>query len=284
MAMVGARGSLKNGMLHYATVMLVVFFMIPFAIMIATSFYHRVGTGTYEPGFEFTHYLRFFSPLFVQHLGVSVYFSVLASLAAVAIATPFSYLLARCPRRLLVLILTFVLCVISLSEVIVSLSWSILLSRTAGVSNLLVWLGIMDRPQSWSRGFWAVLMALTYFNLPFAILILFPHCSRIDKALLEAAATLGARPPYVFGTVVLPILWPSILTCFIILFVFTMGAYVTPQWLGRPEDWMYAILIVDQAIFRNNVPFAAALAIFFLATTLFLTYLSMRLGRRRPAS
>lgn len=282
--MVGANPSLKDWKLHYSAVVLFLFFMIPFGIMVATSFYHRVGSGTYEPGFELTHYQRFFSPLFVQHLWVSIYFSISASLAAVAIATPFTYLLAQCKRRVLVVVLAFVLCVIALSEVIVALSWSILLSRTSGISNLFVWLGLLDRPASWSRGFWALLLALTYFNLPFAILILFPHCSRIERELLEAASTLGGRPFYVFRTVVLPILWPSILTCFIILFVFTMGAYVTPQWLGRPEDWMFAILIVDQAIFRNNVPFAAALAIFFLATTSILTFLAMRLGRRRPGS
>ena len=266
----------------YASLMLGVFFLIPFGIMVVTSFYHRVGS-TYEPGFEFTHYLRFFSPLFTTHLWVSIKFSVVAAAAAVTIAFPFTYFLSRYPRKVQVTALVFVLCVLSLSEVIVAYSWSVLLSRPAGISNLLVWLGLMDKPQSWSRGYWSVLMGLTYFNVPIAVLILYPQCTRLDREITEAARTMGASPVRAFFTVVVPMLRSSIMSTSILLFVFTMGAFVTPIWLGRPEDWMYAVLIGDQVLRRGNAPFAAALAMFFLAVTLVLVLVTVRLGRQREA-
>lgn len=276
-----ARGLRRHLHFGYAALMLGVFFLIPFGIMVVTSFYHRIESGFYEPGFEFTHYLRFFSPLFTTHLWVSIKFSLLAAGGAIVVAFPFTYFLSRYGRRLQVVALVFVLCVLSLSEVVVAYSWSVLLSRPAGISNLLAWLGLMDKPQSWSRGYWSVLFGLTYFNLPFAVLVMYPQCTRLDREVTEAAQTLGASPVRTFLTVVIPMLRTTIFTAFILLFVFTMGAFVTPIWLGKPEHWMYAVLISDQALRRGNVPFAAALAMFFLVVTLILVLVTVRLGRQR---
>ena len=60
-----------------------------------------------------------------------------------------------------------------------------------------------------------------------------------------------------------------------------MGAFVTPQWLGRPEDTMYAQLIADQMLARNNAPFAAALGVFLVFVTLALVALTFWLGQER---
>ena len=264
----------------YAGLMLGIFFLLPFAIMVAISFSENISSGLWIYGFELTHYERFFSPLFTTHLWVSVKFAVLAAVISVAITFPFTFFLSRSGRRVQVLSLVFVLCVLSLSEVIVAYSWSVMLSKPAGISNLFVLLGFMEKSTSWSRGYWSVLIALTWFNLPLAVLIQYPNCSRLDREVTEAAMTLGASPARTFLTVVIPILRPTILTAFLILFVFTMGAFVTPIWLGQPEQWMYAVLIGDEALRRANQPFASALAMFYLVVTTVLVLITVRLGRR----
>ena len=281
--MSGESTNLRKLVAAYPTAMLGIFFVVPFFIMIGVSFFERVeGTQSgYAPGLELTHYLRFFSPLFTRHVLVSIEFATIAAILSVIIAFPFTYFISRFGRRSQVLTLVFVLSVLSLSEVIVAYSWSVLLSRTAGISNFFVMLGIMDKPTSWTPGYGAVLMGLTYFNLPFATLIMYPQCTRLDSELTEAAQTLGASPIRTFFTIVVPLLWPTILTAFIVLFVFTMGAFVTPQWLGRPEHWMFAILIGDQALNRGNIPFAAAMSMFFMAITLLLVAASVWLGRKK---
>jgi putative spermidine/putrescine transport system permease protein len=267
----------------YPSLMLAAFFLVPFAIMIIVSFFERIegAQSGYAPGFEFTHYARFFSPLFTNAVWVSIKFASIAALLSVVIAFPFTYFLSRFDRRAQVMTLVFILSVLSLSEVIVAYSWSILLSRTAGISNLFVFLGFMEKPTSWTPGYAAVMWGLTYFNLPFATLIMYPQCTRLDRELTEAAQTLGASPMRTFFSVVVPLLWPTILTAFIVLFVFTMGAYVTPQWLGRPEHWMFAILIGDQALVRGNIPFAAAMSMFFMIITLALVLCTVWLGRKK---
>jgi len=263
----------------FPTFMLGVFFVVPFCIMVVISFWHRIESKTYEPGFEFTHYERFFSPLFTSHLWVSVQFSVLASIFCLLVAVPFTYFISRFRRRPQVFSLVFILCVLSLSEVIIAYSLSVALGRPAGITNVLVWVGLMEQPQSLFPGYFATLFGLSYFNIPFAVLVLYPACTRLDRELTEAAQTLGATPVRSFFSIVLPLLEHTILAAFILLFVFTMGAYVTPTWLGRPEDTMMAQLITDQALQRGNFPFAAALAFFFMTVTLVLSLTTVWLRR-----
>ena len=257
----------------YPTFMMGVFFLIPFIIMLVVSFFARTAS-TYEPGFEFTHYARFFSPLFTTHLLVSVQFSVLASILSVAAAVPFTYFISRFRRRPQVIALVFLLCVLTLSEVIVAYSLSVVMSRSSGLPSFVEWLGLIDKARSWYPGYLANL-----FNIPFAVLILFPSCTRLDRELTEAAQTMGASPFRSFTTIVLPLLDRTIMAALVLLFVFTMGAFVTPSWLGRPEDTMMAQLIANQALNRGNIPFAAALSMFFMAVTIILSLITVRLRR-----
>ena len=267
--------------LVYPSFMLAAFFVVPFAIMLAVSFYHRVEGGFYEPAFELANYRRFLSAFFLNSLGFSLYLAALTAVICVAIGFPFTYLLTRLPRRQQVPWLVLLLSVLSLSEVIVGFTWSVLLSRTAGLSNLLAWIGVMPGPESWAPGFAAVLLGLTYLGFPYTVLVLYPSLSRLDPDIPEAARTLGASPLLTFFTVVVPGQRRAILAALIMLFVFTLGAYVIPQVLGRPQHWTLAVLIADQALYQSNLPFAAAMAIFLMLVSLGLVGLTLRLGRER---
>ena len=79
---------------------------------------------------------------------------------------------------------------------------------------------------------------------------------------------------------VIPILRPAIVATGITMFVFTLGAVLVPQVLGRPSHWTLSVLITDQAIFQSNLPFAAALAIFLLILSMGLVGITMWINRR----
>jgi len=271
--------------LGYPALMLLAFFVAPFGIMLAVSFFRRVEGAFYEPAFVLTNYARLLSPLFVDHLVFSLYLAALVAVISVSIGFPFTWLLSRLRLRTQTVWLVFLLAVLSLSEVIIAFSWSLLLSRTAGVSNLLVLLGLLDEPTSWSPGFVALLFGYGYLTLPYTVLMLYPQVSRLDPELVEAAQTLGASPVRAFVTVVMPALRTAIVAALILVFVFTLGVYLIPQILGRPEHWTLSVLITDQAVYQSNLPFAAALAVFLLLTSLALIGLIFLLGRqRRPAT
>lgn len=274
-------GRARVWLLGYPTLMLAVFFVVPFAIMLATSFFRRDPTAFYQPDFVLSNYARLATPLFVNHLVFSLVLAVLMAAISVCIAFPFTYLLTRMRLRSQTVWLVFLLSVLSLSEVIVAFSWSTLLSRTAGISNLLVWLGLMSQPVSWSPGFGAVVMGYLYLTLPYTVLMLYPPLSRLDPELTEAAQTMGASPVKAFLTVVIPATRTPIMASLILVFVFTLGVYLIPQILGRPQHWTLSVLITDQAVFQANVPFAAALAVFLMATSLTMIAITFLLGRRR---
>ncbi|MGQ3029972.1 MAG: ABC transporter permease [Ferrovibrionaceae bacterium] len=264
----------------WPALMLVLFFVLPFGLMLAVSFFRRVPGGFYQPDFVLANYARFLTAFFGNVLGFSLGLALLVAVIAVALAFPFTYLLSRMRRRRQVPWLVFLLAVLSLSEVIIGFSWSTLLSRTAGVTNLLMLIGLMDQPVSLSPGFGAVLTGMTYQAFPYAVLVLYPSLSRLDPTLTEAARTLGASPLRSFFTVVVPALRNAILATVIMVFVFALGSYLLPQLLGRPQQWTLSVLITDQAIYQSNMPFAAAMAVFLVLVSLALVVLSTLLGQK----
>jgi putative spermidine/putrescine transport system permease protein len=278
------QGLRQHAAVIYPALMLLVFFIIPFGIMLAVSFFHRVEGAFYEPAFEFANYGRLVTAFFGQALTFSLYISALAAVTVVCVAFPFTYFLARLPRRAQIPFLVFILAVLSLSEVIIGFSWSTLLSRTAGLSNLLVSLGLLGQPQAWTPGFTALLLGLIYLGFPYTVLVLYPALSRLDPDLPEASRMLGASPLRTFFLVVVPVLRNSILAALIMVFVFNLGAFVLPQVLGRPQHWTVSVHITDQAVFQSNLPFAAAMAIFLMLVSLACVALALIVGRERSVA
>ena len=115
------------GPLFFPAMMLVVFFVIPFATMIAVSFFQRQQGGFYVPAFELANYQRFLSLFFANVLGFSLMLAVAVALCCVVLAIPFTYLLTRMARRVQIVWLVALLSVLSLSEVIIGFAWSCLL-------------------------------------------------------------------------------------------------------------------------------------------------------------
>ncbi len=269
--------------LVFPGVMLSVFFVVPFSIMLAVSFFKRNPAGFYTPDFVLDNYARFLSLFFGKVLGFSLMLSVGVALMCVLVAFPFTYLLTRLSRRAQTLWLVALLSVLSMSEVIIGFAWSTLLSRTAGLTNLFVWLGLMAEPVALIPSFWAVLTGMVYQALPYTILVLYPALVRLDPTLLEAARTLGASPARAFVNVVVPALRNTIVATLIMVFVFALGSYLLPQILGRPQHWTLSVLITDQAIYQSNMPFAAAMAVFLVLISLSLVGLTLLIGRREAA-
>jgi len=256
------------GVLAIPVAVLTVLFVVPFGMMVATSFYHRIEGGFYEPAFELNSWQRLFSDVFLERAAFSIGISLVAGAICIGIAFPFTYFLTRMRRRPHVALLILVLSALSLSEVIVGFTWSVLLGRAAGISNILVWIGLMDEAAAYQPSFVAVLLGLSYIAFPYCVLTLYPSLTRLDREITEAAQTLGASPWRTFRTVVVPMSRPIILAGFLLVFVFTLGSYLIAAILGKPEHWTLSVYISDQASFNANVPFAAAMAIFLTALSL----------------
>ncbi|RWR07204.1 ABC transporter permease [Paenirhodobacter populi] len=263
----------------WPALMLGLFFLVPFGIMISVSFAQRDAGGFYQPGFELASYARFLAPFFARVLGVSLAVSLGAAAICVLLAFPFTVFLASMSRKVQTRVLVVLLSVLSLSEVIIGFSLSTLLSQTAGIGNLFYWLGLIEAPRAYTPSLFALMTGLCYLGFPFAVLVLYAPVSRLDPEVVEAARTMGASAPRAFLGVVVPMLRGAIVGAFILVFVFTLGSYLLPQLLGRPEHWTLSVHITDQAIYQANLPFAAAMSVFLMLVAMALVGLSSLAAR-----
>jgi putative spermidine/putrescine transport system permease protein len=267
-------------------VVLTALFLVPFGIMLAVSVALRdpSGGGFYTWGFDLQGYQRFLSPFFGALLLTSVAIAAGAAVIAVALALPFTVILARFSRRVQTVILVILLSVLSLSEVIIGFSVSTLLSKTAGVGNILAWLSITEESRAYAPSLFALMTGLCYLSFPYSVLVLYPPIARLDPELAEASRTMGASPLRTFFSVTVPMLRAPILGALILVFVFALGSYLLPQVLGRPEHWTMSVHITDQAFAQSNIPFAAAMATFLLLVSLAMVGLALLLARDRSGS
>jgi len=263
---------------------LVVFFVGPFALMLRTSFHRRVQGGFSEPAFVLESWSRLVSDFYVDRTVFSILACAFVAAVTVAVAFPFTWYLTRMRPRFQVPLLILLLAALSLSEVIVAFAWDLLLGRSTGITNVLVWMGLMDEPRSYTPGFVALVVGLAYIAFPYCVLAFYPSLRRIDDELVEAAETLGASRGTVFRTVVLPLGRATLVAGFLLVFVFTLGSYIIAQVLGRPEHWTLSVFISDQAMFNSNIPFAAAIAIFLTVVSLVVVGVTTRLTRQEVAS
>lgn len=245
---------------------LLVAFVIPLILLFRASFSPSDAQQLWL-GFTLDQYRAMASQIVVRATWNAVYLAVTVSSAALVVAYPLAWLLVQMSRRAQTLWLILILTTLSLSDVLVTFSWQVLLSRNLWLYGMLRAAGLIDASASLTPSFGAAVCCMLYVAIPFSVMILYPALSRLDRQLLEAAHTMGAKPWRVFVSVVIPCTRSAIGIALILDCMLTFGAYVTPLVLGRPRDWTLAVLISDAALNTDNLPGAAALAVAMLAVT-----------------
>jgi len=159
--------------------------------------------------------------------------------------------------------------------------WKVILGFNGVVNGSLMALGLIDSPimeLGYSQN--AVVLTLAHAWLPFAILPIFVALERIDRSLLEAAEDLGDPPLRRFLRVTLPLSMTGVLAATVIVFIPTIGDYVTPRLVGGPNGLMIANMIELQFKKANNAPLGAALALTALMIVSAIACLFLWLNRR----
>jgi putative spermidine/putrescine transport system permease protein len=270
--------------LLWPLVMLVAFFAVPLFLLARVSFAPHDETGLWLPGLSLDPYGELLSVELLRAFAYSVILAALVAIVSLAIGLPFAYFVSRMRRSRQVIWLVFLMATLSLSEVLVAFAWQVMLSKRIGLSELLVMLGIMRYQDSLSPGNMAVIGCLTYLVIPFTVMILYPGLSRIEPELLEASRTLGASPWQSFRSVAIPLMRGPLISAFILAAIMTLGSYVTPMVLGKPQFWTVAILISQTALNSEDLPAAAAIALVLLVVTGAMTLATLRLGSRKAAA
>lgn len=215
---------------------------------------------------------------FWRLLGVSALTALGIAVSAVLLAYPLAYFLAfhagsRAGFYLILLLIPF-----WTSYLLRVMAWKILLGTEGVLNSSLIYLGIIQEPLTallYNRT--AVVLTLIYVWIPFATLPILAALQRMDLTLLEAAADLGARPYQQFSRVTLPLSAPGVLASFFMVFIPTVGEYVTPLLVGGSRGLLYGNIIQDFFTKAANWPLGSALSMIMLLATLILVMFALRL-------
>jgi putative spermidine/putrescine transport system permease protein len=257
-------------LLAWPSIALLTLVVVPLVLLVRISLASPDPSGLWTSGVSLDGYRALFGREFGGALLYSLGVSIVVAAASVGLGLPLTHFITRMSRRRQVVWLVFLLVTLSLSDVLIAFSWQVMLSKRGGLSSVLVMLGILDRPTSLAPGSGAVIASLIYLVMPFTVLTLYPALSRLSPSLIEAARTLGASPVVAFRTVIIPLIGRSVMAAFVMALVLTLGAYVSPIVLGKPQGWTVAVLIGNAALAGHNVPRAAAMSVSLLGSVLLL--------------
>ena len=269
---------------------LLVFFLIPFVIVLKISFSEAaIAMPPYQP------LLHWASDKLLQvHLNLgnfaflvednlywrsylnSIFVAGVSTLLCLLIGYPMAYAMARSsPSTRNILLLLAVLPFFT-SFLLRVYAWIGLLKNNGLVNNALMALGLIDQPIQMLQTDFAVYVGMVYSYLPFMILPLYANLEKLDLTLLEAAADLGCKPWQAFMKVTLPLSLPGIIAGCLLVFIPAVGEFVIPSLLGDPGMLMIGKVLWTEFFNNRDWPVASAVAI---ALLLFLVLPIMYLDR-----
>ena len=286
--MLGRRGALRLLALP-PYLWLAGFFVLPLILIVAISLRPEVGPVDFDDPWLLTldQYQRIVeTPAYIRRLGISVVMALLVGGVATVLAYPIAYFLAFRARERATLFLILLLVPFAVSYLLRIMAWRLMLGQEGAINSLLQWTGIIAEPLDllfYSQA--AVVITLVYVWIPFAALPIYAAMQRIERAHLEAAADLGAGPWTRFWRVTVPLSLPGAVAAFFMVFIPTVGEYVTPSLVGGTEGYMYGNLIRDFFSQAASWTTGSALSVIMLLLTLGLVLLALRLiDVRRLAS
>lgn len=235
-------------------------FVAPFAIVAAYSLLTRGVYGGVETPWTMESYARLWDPLYGAIVLRSFAMAGAATLVCVAMGFPVALFIA-CAGRWRNLYLQLVMLPFWTSFLVRTYAWLFLLRDTGLLNTVLLKLHLISQPLPLLYNDGAVLLGLVYGYLPFMVLPLYATLERLDPALLEAAADLGARPWTALWRVTLPLSAPGIRAGSVLVFIPCLGAYLTPDLLGGGRTVMVGNLVQNQFTTARDWPFGSALSI-----------------------
>jgi putative spermidine/putrescine transport system permease protein len=258
-----------------ALLLIALFFVIPVVMLLLRSVLEpEPGLGNYETLFGSTTYLRIFMNTFTV--------SAVVTVIAVLIGFPVAWMLAIMPSRWAAIVFAIILLSMWTNLLARTYAWMVLLQRTGLINKTLIGLGIIDEPLTLVNNLTGVTIGMVYIMLPFMILPLVGTLRAIDPMTLRAAALCGASPFQAFRRILLPLSLPGIAAGGLMVFVMSLGYFVTPALLGGTSNMMLAEMIAQTVQSLLNWGLGSAAAFVLLVVTMVLYAVQLRMvGARR---
>lgn len=275
----GGRGATFWALLLPSVLFLLLFLVLPLALMVALSLRSELRGPLLEPfAPTFEHYRDLVdTPSYLRLLAISTGIAAIVAAVTTVLAYPIAYFLALRAGRRAAFLLILLLVPFWTSYLLRVMAWKLMLGEEGVINSLLLSIGAIGEPLSvllYNR--FAVTVTLTYVWIPFAALPMLAALQRLDLALLDASADLYASPLEQFRRVTLPLSMPGVVAAFFLVFIPTVGEYVTPLLVGGSSGAMYGNIIQDVFTKAADWPFGATLSVVMLVATLVVAVLAVR--------
>ena len=276
-----ARQERRRGVLYAlpAYLYLVIFFAIPFLIVVVYSFATRTRTGGVElGGWNLDSYQRLGEEIVRDVLVRSVVLAIVTTLICLVIAYPFAYFITTRSPAVRNVMLALVMIPFWTNFLVRNYAWRLILANEGPLSNTTDTIGLGPTEILFTQS--AVVLGMVYAFLPFMVLPLYASIERIDTSLIEASRDLYGNARQTFTSVIFPLSLPGVIAGSILGFVPSAGAYVTPAILGGNKNVLLGSYIVDQFGNARNFPFGASLSVVLMVLMLTATLAYFRSGGR----
>jgi spermidine/putrescine transport system permease protein len=278
---VGYRRLVLALLLAPALLWLFALIILPHLDLALLSFRERVAPRQYVT--SLAQYRTFFSEPLYWHVFVrTAVLSALATALTLLVAFPIAWAITKLARGRMSALL-FVVCLIPfwVSETVRTLGWMILLRESGVLPGLLVHLGLTAQPVELLYHDATILVGLVYTSLLFMVVPLVGSLENLDNALIEAAYDLGGKGWPILRTIVIPHAAPGITAGCIVVFMLTLGNYLTPTLLGGKNSLWFTEQIYTQFITRFNWEQGAAFGFLLLALSTAMVWLGLKVSGQR---
>jgi spermidine/putrescine transport system permease protein len=259
---------------------LVILFLLPLFIVAAYSVMTTGEQGEPTAPLTLSNLARSVDPLYVGVLLRSVRLAAVTTVLCLLLGFPVAWVLSTMRGRVRDLALLALILPSWTNLLVKNYAWIVLLRREGAVNTALTGLGLVSEPLPLLFNEGAVLAGLVHTFLPFMVLPLYASLEKLDRTLIEAARDLGAGSWRRLVRVIVPLSAPGIGAGVILVFVPTLGAFVTPDLLGGARGMMVGNLIQNQMLLTRDWPFGSALSMGLTVASLVAILLAVRLGRR----
>ena len=270
----------RNGilLLSPALLWLLLFIAAPLAIVVVVSIATRGPYGRTVYEFTPSNFLRAFDPLYLRAYWRTAWIATTTTLLCAVVSYPVAYYLAlRAPERWKRPLLVLTVIPFWTSFLIRTYAWILLLRSEGVINSALMGTGLIGAPLKLLYSDFAVLVGQVYGELPFMILPIYVALDRLDIRLLEAAQDLGANRFWTFVKITLPLSQPGLIAGIALVFIPSLGAFITPDLLGGAKSVMIGNLIQNQFA-QLNQPFGSALSLILTIAVLLLLAIAFKTG------
>jgi spermidine/putrescine transport system permease protein len=259
---------------------LVVFFAIPLIIVFIHSFLSRGPYGQVVWKFNLNNYVRFFDPLYLKIFARSFKIAAVTTVLSLLLGYPMAYWIATRPAKSRNILLLLLMIPYWTNFLVRTYAWILILRDSGLVNSLLMGWGLIAEPLPLFGNDFAITVGLVYGWFPSMVLPCYAAIERLDFSLVEAAQDLYANELRAFTRVIFPLTLPGVIAGSILVFIPSLGAYVTPDLLGGAKSVMIGNVIQSQFLTVRDLPFGSAFSFVLMLIMLGATLIYFRVGAR----